>query len=196
MKTLIADIVSLTLAKLSESEPLIEETNEYGGPEFDVRRLIEALMEEDALRVIRETPMEEIGEWLPLTGTLRRREGMSLMELPSDFGRFLYLRMSDWSSPETRLARPGDDVAGLRRLWARRGEGRHKSCPGLVLAPAAGGYALEIYGTCAGSRVAEGGYLPRPVTDGEGGLRFPPSLSGPLADRLARHVEAVRSLDL
>lgn len=187
-------IVAETMAKLSESETLLDEALEYGGPELDIRQLIEDLLIHDACRTLDTASWEEIGEWLPLSGAVRRSGETSYFSLPSDFRRMVYLRMSDWPGPETRFATETSEALGLRRLWARRGTAGHRAYPGVGLIRSGNGFALEIYGTCQGSRVAEGGYLPHPADDGEGNLIFPPSLLDSLTDRLARHVEAIRRL--
>jgi len=187
MQVDIDEIISLTLLLLDESEPLIEDEVEYGSPDFDLREAIRGLIPMAAAETIAEADDEEIREWEDFQSAVADRgSGGLTAELPADFRRLLFLRMSDWSEPVTVFLQPGDDGLGLKRLWERRGRHRHRQEPAVALLPAAGGrWRVEVFGSVAGARIAECGYLPKAEEREDGKLRFPASLLPRLARRLA-----------
>lgn len=196
MKVEIKEIVSHVLARLDESEDVLEDAVEYGSPRFDSRKLIEDLMLTAAERVVAAAPSEEISEWTPLGGAVKpiynggavvRR----VLPVPEDYMRFVYLRMSDWTEGVTRLFDSRSDAASLRRYWDMRRSGGLRS-PAVGKGYYEGAPVFEIYGSVTGSRLAEGGYIPRPRPDGEGNLVFPPSLKGELVDRLTDIIKDIR----
>ncbi|MDE5868626.1 MAG: hypothetical protein K2H18_00195 [Muribaculaceae bacterium] len=196
MKIEIKEVISKVLARLDESEDVLDDAVEYGSPSYDSRKLIEDLIPEAAERVVSEAPIEDISEWEPLEGIVKpvyvgavivRR----ILPVPEDYMRFVYLRMSDWPEGVTRLFDSRSDAAALRRYWRLRNERDERS-------PAVGiGYhdrerVFEIFGSVNGSRMVEGGYIPRPRADGEGNLVFPPSLRGELVECLVKTIKEIR----
>ena len=116
----------------------------------------------------------------------------SILPLPDDFLRLLYLRMSDWPEAEPRLTDVGRETASLREYWDSRPGVRRKVHPAVNTGYRDGKRVLIIYGTVRGARLAEGGYLPRPREDGEGNLLFPPSLARELIDETVRTIKKIR----
>ncbi|MDE6296545.1 MAG: hypothetical protein K2L89_01750 [Muribaculaceae bacterium] len=196
MKVEIKEIVGKVLARLDESEDVLEDSVEYGSPWYDTRKLIEELMPEAAEKVVSTASIEDIAEWIPLTGSVTpiysgevvvRR----VLPIPDDYMRFVYLRMSDWTEGVTRLVDSRSDTASLRRYWNMRAD-RGKRSPAVVKGCYNGKRVLEIFGSVTGSRMAEGGYIPRPHADVEGNLIFPASLKGELVESLVKTVKEIR----
>ena len=195
MRVDIDEVVESVLIKLDESPDLLDEAIEYGSPQFDLRELIRNIIVEAAEAVIISADRESFGEWLPLSGAVRRiGEGSSvgqIFRVPDDFMRLIYLRMSDWTVGVTELVSTGDVSVSLRRHWLSRGCDR--VCPPFVtMGYHDGERALEIFGSVAGSRVAEGGYIPRPRVEEENKLFFPPSLKHLLTDKLVNIIKEIR----
>lgn len=190
MTVSVNEIISQTLARLGESEPLLDDAVEFGSPELDVRMAIRMRIPFVAEEVIREADPGRIRECLSLPAAVERRGGISVVSLPSNFLRLLYIRMSDWESGVTRFIDADSDVASLHRLWSSRGR-RHRSRPcvaigrrGRASGEEDGSYELEIFGSGSGAEIAASGWLPVPTLSGDN-LIFPPSLMAPLIDKLA-----------
>lgn len=196
MKVSVKDVTESVLRRLNENPSLPEEMMEYGEPWMDVRVMIEGILPEVAERVIMEADAEEIREWLPLgVNAIRVRTGeicRTLLPLPDDYLRMVYIRMSDWSEEVSRIIDSRSDVISYRRLREkRRGYGR-SSIPAVAQVFHDRRRALEIFGSVEGSRLAEGGYLPKPERDGEGNLLFPSSLKVALVERMAETIKRIR----
>ncbi|MDE6027507.1 MAG: hypothetical protein K2G23_05515, partial [Muribaculaceae bacterium] len=149
----------------------------------------------EAERVLTGSDIAEVAEWMPMSGEVAKvtsPTGMAraIFLLPDDFLRFVYLRMSDWSEEVMELMHPEGGAVSLRRHWEGR-YGKGSGSPALVLSRYDGKRALEIFGTVTGSRVAEGGYLPRPRIEGDD-LIFPSSLLGALRDQLVETINGIR----
>lgn len=193
----INDIVEAVLVRLDESPEILDDAIEYGSSQFDLRALVRSLMVEEAERVLTSVSRESFGEWLPLIGAVSKiyaRAGSyrRVLTLPDDFLRLVYVRMSDWGEAVTRVTDPGDVSVSLRRHWLRRGGANHFT-PAVTFTYNDGSRALEIFGSVDGSRVADGGYIPRPVVVEKSNLLFPPSLSGELIDRLVETIKHIRA---
>ncbi len=186
MRISIDEIVEAVLIRLDESPAVLDDAVEYGSPWFDLRSLIKGVMVDAAERVILSAEARDFGEGLPIGGATSG----SLFLLPDDFMRLVYIRMSDWPEGVTHVAESGDVAVSLRRHWLRRGGANHSS-PAVALTHKDGKRALEIFGSGAGSKVAEGGYIPRPRFE-EGMLLFPPSLKGRLLDKIVEIIKNIR----
>ncbi|MDE5789653.1 MAG: hypothetical protein K2H96_00290 [Muribaculaceae bacterium] len=195
MTVSIDEIVESVLVRLDESPAVLDDAVEYGSPWFDLRALIRSVMVEASERVILTADSCDFGEWLPLSGVAVKMgtqdiSSGSILRLPDDFMRLVYIRMSDWSENVTRIADSRDVAVSLRRHWLRRGGANHNTLA-VALTYHDGGRALEIFGSATGSSVEEGGYIPRPrLQDNE--MLFPPSLKGSLIDKIVEIIKAIR----
>lgn len=129
MRVSIKDVAEAVLLRLNENPVLPESLVDYAEPWMDLRNTIGALLPGVAERVILEADVEEIAEFLPLTGSVIRRSAgtvtYTLLPLPSDFLRLVYIRMSDWSEEVHGVIGSNSDALGYRRLRERRrGYGR------------------------------------------------------------------------
>ena len=195
MKTNIAEITEIVLARLDESPEVLADAVEYGSESFDLRELFLILLPSCAERVLLESDLAEVSEWYPLEGNVLSDPGVSMrafLPLPEDYFRLLYLRMSDWPEAETRVMSVGRETASLREYWDSRPGFRRRVHPAVNTGYREGKRVLIIYGTVRGARLAEGGYLPRPREDGAGNLLFPPSLAGELIDETVRTIKKIR----
>ncbi len=204
MKVNIDRLTRSILVRLDESPEILEDAVEYGSESFDLREMIRQLLPEVAEEVLlRDDYHEDLQEWFPMDGAVMRVQGAGeatrrIFPLPEDCLVFLYLRMSDWTYPVTELV-PAALLSFRRmrdreRMASRVGSGsyRSKGIPAVAATRHDGRRALEIFGSVNGSRVAEGGYLPRPRADDEGNLIFPPSLTGRLIERSVEVINAIR----
>ena len=195
MKVGINEVTESVLRRLNENPEPLANLIEYEEPWMNVRSLTEALIPEVAERVILEADSESIGECLPLSGSVVRRtvddRTVCLLTLPDDCLRLVYIRMSDWTEPVCRFVSSRSDVAGYRRLRDRRVRAGDKGTPTVVSCYHERKRAVEIFGSVGGSRLAEGGYLPRPVKDPEGNLVFPSSLKGELIEKMVETVKKI-----
>lgn len=191
METPIDEIIAQTLKKLDETEEILDDAVEFGEPDFDLRTLIRALIEESATEILREVPLRETGEWEQFGGTAHPEGGRMMVRLPDDFLRLIYIRMEGWERPVFGSVDPDSDIAGLLRFWSRRpGNAYARARPGVAVGPygSASGQGAEVFGCASGAAVAAGAYLPLPRITGDM-LRFPPSLMPRLTDRLASKIK-------
>ncbi len=115
---------------------------------------------------------------------------MATAELPADFQRLLYLRMSDWNGGLTQTLSPSGTSVPLLRATARRRSGhRHR---GLLLRFAGAGRVLDIYGSSPGAVIAEASYLPAPDISGDS-IFIPASLVERVERRIAASVRGILS---
>lgn len=176
------EIITLVIARLGESEPLLDDAIEFGSPEFDLRSRIRLEIPLAAEEVLRQADIREIRESMPFTGEVYWRGGVARVRLPEDFIRMVSLRMSDWEEGVTVFMDAGSEAASLRRLWQRRGPLCHRQHPSATLSD----NELEIYGTRS-SVIDSAAYLPVPRIEEEK-LIFPRALLSRLVERLATGV--------
>lgn len=163
MKVALRYIVGKTLALLDENETVIADRVTYGDPATDLRALIRTLLPDAAESVLKTIPAAELNECdaLPAAPLTHVGGGRALMPLPGNFLRLLRLRMSDWSHAVHGTLPPESEEYALRFAAGRR---RHGA---VALIHTGEGRSLEIFGTSAGSSVAEGSCLLAPRIDGE-----------------------------
>ncbi|MDE5806667.1 MAG: hypothetical protein K2H76_01005 [Muribaculaceae bacterium] len=195
MKVEVDKLMAVVLARLDESVEILDDGVEYGSPDFDLRELIKSLLAVEAERLLVGGDIAEVAEWVPMSGEVAKVSSSAgttraIFTLPDDFLRFVYLRMSDWSEEVTELMLSGEKAGDLRRHWEDR-YGKGYGSPGLMLVRHDGKRALEVFGTVPGSRVAEGGYLPRLRIEGDV-LIFPSSLFGALTDQIVETIKGIR----
>lgn len=205
MRVNIDDIVAEVLARLDEAPERGENVGgsasgdwmvEYGEPWYEVGALVRTLIPGEATRVVASADAADFTEWLPISGEVATvwQNGIvykRIFPLPVDYMRFLYLRMSDWPEAVVKLADMRSEVRGMRKYWTCRDRGEKKS-PMVSVGFHEGRRVLEIYGSVSGSRVAEGGYIPKPKVEEDGSLLFPSMLQGALVDRLVKTIREIR----
>lgn len=92
------------------------------------------------------------------------------LELPTDFVRLSYLKMSDWNRGITRLYRPGDPEYGRRTLTRLDLDGSPDR-PAGYLTVARGTHIAELHGCRSqSSSMLPAFYVARPEYDAEGGM--------------------------
>ena len=195
MKVEISEIIEEVLIRMDESPEILDDYVEYGSPQFDLRELIKNLIPETAVAVVATADLSDLSEWEEMSGEVTtlcigKQPIRRIFILPEDFCRMVYVRMSDWVECVVETMRDAEATLSLRRHWEGR-DGAGTGSPAVSLCRYNGRRGLEIFGSGAGSRVAEGGYLASPSIEGES-LRFPPSLKGELIRKLIETINGIR----
>lgn len=176
---------------LDESSEILEERVEYGDPGASVGILIEALLPRAARDVLLEAPLARIDESQRITpsGPLDRSAGhMAVMELPADFLRLIYFRMSDWEEGVSGVLEYGSLAWQLRR---RKGlHGYRMVCPGVSLRRRGTRQLLLICGSGRDSKAEELEYVAEPEVK-SGKIDLPPGLFHDVCERVADMVRKI-----
>ncbi len=184
MNVSVSEITNAVLMLLDENRALLETRLTYCDPGTDLISLARRLLPEAARLESAEAAPGDISEGLPLA------DSVATAELPDDFQRLLYLRMSDWSGGLTQTLSPSGASVPLLRATARRRSGRRHR--GLLLRFAGKGRVLDIYGSSPGAVIAEGSYLPAPDISGDS-IFIPASLVERVERRIAASVRGILS---
>lgn len=197
----IDDIKERVCALLDENPDIIREQTEYGDPEYSILQLVEIYLEDAAKIVAASAPLAEIAECSVLgTGldspggkvygavTVKMSEECVRMELPSDFLRLAWIRMSDWNHSVSEPLAFGGDEYRLRQGGLRRSRRR---CPAVAVHQVGPLKRMEIYGSRPGERVVEFGWITVPCRVGDN-LELPHGLFS----RLCRQVADMVKLNL
>ena len=187
----VSEITNAVLMLLDENRALLETRLTYCDPGTDLISLARRLLPEAARLESAEATPGDISEGLPLEAAVRYdADGVATAELPADFQRLLYLRMSDWNGGLTQTLSPSGTSVPLLRATARRRSGhRHR---GLLLRFAGAGRVLDIYGSSPGAVIAEASYLPAPDISGDS-IFIPASLVERVERRIAASVRGILS---
>lgn len=194
----IDEIKERVCALLDENPEIIREKTEYGDPEYSILSLVEIYLEDAARIVVASAPLAEIAECSVLgTGldspdgkvfgalTVKVSEECVRMNLPSDFLRLAWIRMSDWTHCVSEPLAFGGDEYRLRQGGLRRARRR---CPAVAVHQVGPLKRMEIYGSRPGEHVAEFGWITEPRRVGDS-LELPRGLFSRLCSQLADMIQ-------
>ena len=120
MNVSVSEITNAVLMLLDENRALLETRLTYCDPGTDLISLARRLLPEAARLESAEAAPGDISEGLPLEAAVRYdADSVATAELPDDFQRLLYLRMSDWSGGLTQTLSPSGASVPLLRATAQ-----------------------------------------------------------------------------
>ena len=189
MRINVNEIVRRVYALLDENESILEERVEYGDPGTMLRPLILDLLPDAARITLCAAPFGKIDDCVHLKSLRPSTDGMTTLELPSDFLRLVYVRMADWrGGVRTPLAWGGPDYHLRLRRQGRRDGGRMN--PAVAIRCSGERKILEIFGSLKGMEVAELEYVAVPEIKGSF-IELPPALVHDVATKTAEMVRCV-----
>lgn len=176
MKYPVSVVAERVCALLDENPDIVREKTEYADPGSSVISLVRLFLPDAARIVAASAPVSSIeeccvlGEGLDAPGgeifspaLVRESPACIGMDLPADFLRLLWFRMSDWQHNVTEPLAFGAEEHRLHRCDPVRGRRRF---PAVAIRQTGPVRRLEIYGSSAQAAVAEFGWLAVPaVTD-------------------------------
>lgn len=190
-------ITERVCALLDENPRILQDKTEYADPGYPVLSLVQLFLEDAARIVAASAPLSEAGECAMLgTGldkpgghlfsaaTVKVSDSCLRMDLPADFLRLAWIRMDDWTHRVTMPLAFGGDEYMLRRLPPARARRRY---PAVAIVELCSLRQLEIYGSSAGAKVAEFGWLTVPRISGDT-LELPKGFFTPLCAKLAEMI--------
>lgn len=197
MKYPISVVAERVCALLDENPEIIREKTEYGDPGSSILFLVRLFMQDAARIVAASAPVSSIeeccvlGEGLDSPGgeifspaLVKESPSCIGMNLPYDFLRLLWFRMSDWQHCVTRPLAFGAEEHRLHCCDHVRGRRRF---PAVAIRRTGKVSRLEIYGSSAQAEVAEFGWVAVPaVTDDY--IILPEGLLSPLCAKLAEMI--------
>lgn len=180
----VAKIITRVYDLLDENAEILEERVEYADPGTQLGPLIAGLLPRAARETLTEIPASRIDE----CRTLRDVASGPEYSLPDDFLRLIYIRMSDWEEGVTEALAYGSESHRLRSRHA--GGSRAYRRPGVAIRRTGARRHLLIYGSEAGSRIAELDYVAVPNVE-NGHIDLPPGVVHDVCERLAEYVTRI-----
>lgn len=198
MKTNIKAIEDRVLDLLDENRTLLDSRVEYCDPGVTLSLLIAGFVDDAARVVLSSVDAARIDECRHLTAvgmrTVHTGPDTAVVTLPADFLRLIYFRMSDWPRGVSVPLAWGSEQHSLRSSRYVRG-GLRTRRPGAVALRYRGDIReLEVYGTAAGSHVAEFDWLDLPRLR-DGWIDLPPGLVGEVCSKIAEMVRLTVGTD-
>ncbi len=176
---------------LDENQEILEERSDYGDPGASASILIERFLPIAAREVLSSASPEKIDESrriVPNGSPERIADYVSVLEMPSDFLRLLYFRMSDWEEGVTEAMEYGSLACRLRSRIAPFGY--RMTRPGVSLRRRGNRHLLMIYGSGPASRPAELEYLAMPELK-DGKIDLPPGVVHDVCCRVSTMIREI-----
>lgn len=188
MKIKISEIIRRVYGLLDENEQILEERMEYGDPETMLRPLIIDLLPDAARIVIGTAPLCKFDDCRHLVDLETHDDGMMTAELPRDFLRLLYIKMTDWESGISTPLSFGGECHLLQKR--RRSLPHRRNVPAVAVRGHGVNKVLEIYGSRKGSKVEFLDYVPVPEMSSKY-IDLPPGLLSEVCAKTAKMVTDV-----
>lgn len=198
MRTSIKTIEDHVLDLLDENRELLDERVEYCDPGVTLPVLIDRFVDTAAREVLLTAPVEAIDECRHLGGSNMRavhtRADMATVALPPRFLRLLYFRMTDWQYGVVTPVAVGSEQHSLLAAEYVRVSRRRRRRGAVAVRHRGDVRELEVFGTYAGSQIAEFDWLEGPSLI-DGMIDLPPGLLPEVCARIAGMVRQVVGTD-